>query len=98
MLVLTRKSEQSVVIGRNIEIKVLSIHGDQVSLGFSAPDEVSIYRKEVYDAIQKQNKEAVMKGDGTLKKLSSAFPGLFVKKETGNTQQKGESNNHETTS
>ncbi len=94
MLVLTRKSEQSVIIGRNIEIKVLSIHGDQVSLGFSAPDEVSIYRKEVYDAIQKQNKEAVMKDDGSMKKLSSALPGLFVRKENGNSEQKGGSTDH----
>ena len=62
MLVLTRKSEESVIIGNNIEVKVLSVRGEQVSLGFSAPDIVSIYRKEVYDAIQKENLQAVRHG------------------------------------
>ena len=48
MLVLTRKLDESVILGSNIEVKVLGIRGDQVSLGFTAPHEISIYRKEVY--------------------------------------------------
>ncbi len=62
MLVLTRKSEESVVIGNEIEVKVLAVRGDQVSLGFSAPDAISIYRKEVYEAIQNENRQAVQRG------------------------------------
>jgi carbon storage regulator len=62
MLVLTRKSEQSIIIGNSIQIKVLAVHGDQVSLGFSAPPDVSIYRQEVYEAIQKENLSAVRRG------------------------------------
>ncbi|MBI3985862.1 MAG: carbon storage regulator CsrA [Lentisphaerae bacterium] len=62
MLVLTRKSEESVMVGNAIEIKVLNVRGDQVSLGFSAPREISIHRKEVYDAIQQENKAAVSRG------------------------------------
>ncbi len=58
MLVLTRKSNESVIIDGSISVKVLSVHGDQVSLGLSAPREVSIHRKEVYEAIQRQNLEA----------------------------------------
>ncbi len=58
MLVLTRKSEESVMVGNNIEIKILGIKGDQVSLGFQAPKNVSIYRKEIYVAIQNENREA----------------------------------------
>ncbi len=64
MLVLTRKSEQSVIVGSNIEIRILGIRGDQVSLGFVAPDEVSIYRKEVYQAIQQENLQAAHRGSG----------------------------------
>ena len=59
MLVLTRKSEESVIVGSTIEVKILGIRGDQVSLGFSAPSEISIYRKEVYEEIQRENRQAV---------------------------------------
>ncbi|NCC52781.1 MAG: carbon storage regulator [Spartobacteria bacterium] len=58
MLVLTRKSEESVIVGSTIEVKILGIRGDQVSLGFSAPSEISIYRKEVYEEIQRENRQA----------------------------------------
>lgn len=58
MLVLTRKSEESVMVGGAIEVKVLAIKGDQVSLGFTAPREVRIHRKEVYEAIRSENRSA----------------------------------------
>jgi carbon storage regulator len=58
MLILTRKSNESVIIGKDIEIRILSVHGDQISLGFSAPRSIPIYRKEVFEAIQSQNREA----------------------------------------
>jgi len=58
MLVLTRKSEESVIVGSTIEIKILGIKGDQVSLGFQAPKNISIYRKEIFKAIQDENREA----------------------------------------
>lgn len=47
MLVLTRKKEQSIVIGENIEIMVLGVSGDKVRLGITAPREVEVFRKEV---------------------------------------------------
>ncbi|NCD33619.1 MAG: carbon storage regulator [Spartobacteria bacterium] len=78
MLVLTRKSEQSVMIGNNIEIKILAVRGDQVSIGFDAPDEVSIYRKEVYDAIQKENRQARQQSaTADLSELQSKFSTFF---------------------
>ena len=46
------------MINNNIEITVLEVRGDQVKIGISAPKEVSIYRKEVYLEIQKENEEA----------------------------------------
>ncbi len=47
MLVLTRKKEQSIVIGDNVEIMVLGVSGDKVRIGITAPREVEIFRKEV---------------------------------------------------
>ncbi|MBM7600541.1 carbon storage regulator [Virgibacillus halotolerans] len=58
MLVLTRKMNESIQIGDNIEIKVLAVEGDQIKLGIDAPKSLDIYRKEIYAAIQQQNNEA----------------------------------------
>ena len=58
MLALTRKTGDAIMINNNIEITVLEVRGDQVKLGISAPKEVTIYRKEVYLEIQKENEAA----------------------------------------
>ena len=55
MLVLTRKSNQSVMIGDDIEVTVLSIIGEKVRIGIQAPREIPVFRKEVYLEIQQQN-------------------------------------------
>lgn len=52
MLVLTRKTNQSIMIGDDIEISVLAVTGDKVRIGISAPRDVPVYRKEVYLSIQ----------------------------------------------
>jgi carbon storage regulator len=49
MLVLTRKREQSIIIGENVEIMVLGVSGDKVRLGITAPREIDVFRKEVID-------------------------------------------------
>lgn len=59
MLVLSRKTNESIIIGENIEIKILSIEGDQVKLGIVAPKSVKVHRSEVFEAIQEQNKAAL---------------------------------------
>ncbi len=51
MLVLSRKKNESVVINDNISIVVVEIRGDKVRLGIEAPKDVSVHRKEIYDAI-----------------------------------------------
>ncbi|WP_406544531.1 carbon storage regulator CsrA [Pseudobutyrivibrio sp.] len=58
MLALTLKTGDAIMINNNIEITVLEVRGDQVKIGISAPKEVSIYRKEVYLEIQKENEAA----------------------------------------
>lgn len=54
MLVLTRKSNQSIMIGDDIEISVLSIMGEKVRIGIDAPREVPVFRREVYLQIQQE--------------------------------------------
>lgn len=54
MLVLSRQRDESIIIGDNIVITVVDIRGDKVRLGIAAPTKVSVYRQEVYDAIQKE--------------------------------------------
>ncbi|EON70432.1 carbon storage regulator CsrA [Lysinibacillus sphaericus] len=59
MLVLSRKKNESIMIGDHIEVKILSVDGDQVKLGIVAPKSVTVHRSEVFEAIQQQNKEAL---------------------------------------
>ena len=59
MLALSRKKNEALVVNNNVEITVLEIKGDQVKIGISAPKEVPIYRKEVYNQIHDANKEAM---------------------------------------
>lgn len=58
MLALSRKVNESIVLGNDIEITILEIKGDQVKVGVNAPKTVPIYRKELYLQIQQSNKEA----------------------------------------
>ncbi len=62
MLALSRKLNESIVIGNEIEITVLEIKGDQVKIGISAPKSIPIYRKEIYVQIQESNKESAGSG------------------------------------
>ncbi|MCL2048299.1 MAG: carbon storage regulator CsrA [Defluviitaleaceae bacterium] len=58
MLALTRKKGESIIIGDNIEIVVLSTSGEQVRIGILAPKNITVHRKEVFEQIQNENKEA----------------------------------------
>jgi len=70
MLALSRKKGESILVNENIEITILDVKGDQVKIGISAPREVPIYRKEVYQQIQEANKEAAnAEGMEELRKL-----------------------------
>lgn len=58
MLVLSRQRDETIMIGDNVEITVVDVRGDKVRLGITAPREVQVHRKEVYDAIKRENAAA----------------------------------------
>ena len=55
MLVLSRRKDETIMIGDNVEITIVDVRGDTVRLGIQAPRHVSVHRKEIYDAIQAEN-------------------------------------------
>lgn len=63
MLVITRKSEESLIIGEDIEINILEISNGKVRIGINAPKHIKIVRKEIVEDIKQTNKEAVVKKD-----------------------------------
>jgi len=58
MLVLARKLKEKIIIGDNIELSIVEIKGDQVKIGIQAPGSIKVYRYEVYEAIQEENRVA----------------------------------------
>ncbi|UTR11779.1 carbon storage regulator CsrA [Evansella sp. LMS18] len=72
MLVLTRKLNESIKIGDDVEVKIIGIEGDQVKLGISAPHNIDIHRKEIYLAIQEENNAAASSSLDVLKQLTNA--------------------------
>lgn len=58
MLVLSRQRDETIMIGDEVEITIVDIRGDKVRLGINAPRTVQVHRKEVYEAIRRENTEA----------------------------------------
>ena len=58
MLVLSRKTNESIMIGDNVEIKIVEVKGEYVKLGITAPRSISVHRKEIYEAIKRENEQA----------------------------------------
>lgn len=58
MLVLSRTRDESIIIGDNVVITVVDVRGDKVKLGIEAPHDISVHRREVYEAIQRENQQA----------------------------------------
>ena len=66
MLVLSRHRDETIMIGDEIELTVVDIRGDKVRLGIKAPSRIAVHRKEVYDAIKRENEQAASFRDGEL--------------------------------
>jgi carbon storage regulator len=72
MLVLTRKSNQSIMIGDDIEVSVLSVMGDKVRIGIQAPQDVPVFRTEIYVEIHRDAGDIAAAGDGQAAKAQAA--------------------------
>jgi carbon storage regulator len=79
MLVLTRKLNESIMIGDAVEITVVEVKGEQVKLGIKAPKDVKVHRKEVYLAIQSENIDASKLAVDSVDRIG----GIFRKKKQG---------------
>ena len=64
MLVLSRTRDETIMIGDDVQITVVDIRGDKVRLGITAPAEVPVHRKEVYEAIKRENAQAARMSPG----------------------------------
>jgi carbon storage regulator len=80
MLLITRRTGESIVINGSIEIKVVDVRGGRVKLGFEYPEGNTVYRQELFEKIQEENRAAVTGGDPT--KLGELIPGLKKNKTT----------------
>ena len=60
MLVLSRQRDESIIIGDNVVVTIVDVRGDKVKLGIEAPREISVHRREVYEAIQRENRQAAL--------------------------------------
>lgn len=58
MLVLSRERDQTIIIGDEVEITIVDVRGDKVRLGITAPSRIAVHRKEVYEAIRRENAQA----------------------------------------
>lgn len=77
MLVLTRRLGETIVIGDDIVIKIVDIHGKQIRVGIEAPAEISVYRGEIYERIMLENKAAVEATAGDVKAMAEGLRDLL---------------------
>lgn len=72
MLVLSRQRDETIMIGDEVEITVVDIRGDKVRIGINAPSRIAVHRKEVYEAIRKENERAASLSAGDIDSLRGA--------------------------
>lgn len=59
MLVLSRQSDETIIIGDSIRVTIVEVRGDKVRIGIDAPRDVTVHRQEIYDAIRRDSQEGV---------------------------------------
>lgn len=74
MLVLSRQRDESIIIGDNIVVTIVDIRGDKVRLGIDAPTEIPVHRREVYEAIQRENLRASQLEPSDTRELGAKNP------------------------
>lgn len=74
MLVLTRRANQSIMIGNDVVVTVLEVRGDQVRVGISAPRSVSVHREEVWIELEKANRAAASPSEAQVEGLRAILP------------------------
>lgn len=80
MLILSRRIDESIIIGDNIEVKIVEVKGEYVKLGINAPKEIPVHRREIYEAIQRENKKSA-DSSGTKKEDLDKMTGEDEKEE-----------------
>lgn len=69
MLVLSRHRDESIMIGDNVVVTIVDIRGDKVRLGIDAPQDIPVHRREVYEAIQRENERAAQVNPSDTRRL-----------------------------
>ncbi|OGV68995.1 MAG: carbon storage regulator [Lentisphaerae bacterium RIFOXYB12_FULL_65_16] len=77
MLILARKQDESIIIGDDIQVKVIRVQGNQVHLGISAPRSVTVHRQEIYEQAKSENLKAAHGKSTELKDRLGALPSLM---------------------
>ena len=83
MLVLSRQRDETIMIGDEVELTIVDIRGDKVRIGINAPSSVAVHRKEVYEAIRRENEQAaafrgeIMKLDAGMSPATQKAGGMF---------------------
>ncbi|MFV1965561.1 MAG: carbon storage regulator CsrA [Pirellulaceae bacterium] len=71
MLVLSRHRDESIMIGDDVVVTIVDIRGDKVRLGIDAPKDIPVHRREVYEAIQRENQQAAKLKDADTRNLGT---------------------------
>jgi carbon storage regulator len=74
MLVLSRTRDESIIIGDNVVVTVVDVRGDKVKLGIEAPQNISVHRREVYEAIRRENQQAAKLRPDDVRGLDRSSP------------------------
>jgi len=87
MLVLTRRLGETIVIGDDIIIKIVDIHGKQIRIGIEAPSEISVYRGEIYERIMQENRAAAESARNNDHIAASELKPLLIETDSGNDEK-----------